>query len=427
MESNLPLLGAFIALAWALDALLAAVRSSWGNARRAQMENWKHQPPDRVARALALLERQPRLNATLRFAQYTGRMLAVGLLLPLGSEVLHFSLGGTLLLLVVGMWLLAVLEFGMEAWVLQAPEIWALRLSGLALALSKLFSPLLWLPPVRARCQVEERSVVEVVDEIKRLMEMETSQEGGLDQEERQMIASIFAFRETVAREVMVPRIDMLALEVNTSFEAAVDALLESGFSRVPVYEETVDNVLGLLYAKDLLRAWRTGQSVKSLRDLLRPAYFVPEAKRLDELLSEMQARHIHMALVVDEYGGVAGLVTLEDIVEEIIGEIQDEYDLREEKAFQQVSEDEYLVLGRIDLDDFNELMHADLPVDEADTLGGFIYMQIGRVPTGGEQVRVGDLELTVAQVTGRRIRKVRVRRLPSTEADSTEEVIHAD
>ncbi len=426
MTGNLPLTGLLAGLAWVLDVLLAAVRSSWGNARRAQMEDWKQQPPDRVARALALLEQQPRLNATLRFAQYTGRMLAVGLLLPL-SAALGVGLPGTLAVLVGGMWLLAALEFGLEAWVLRAPEIWALRLAGPALVLSKLFAPLLWLPPVRARCRVEERSVVEVVDEIKRLMEVETSREGGLDQDERQMIASIFAFRETVAREVMVPRIDMLALEVHTPFEQAVDALLESGFSRVPIYEETVDNVLGLLYAKDLLRAWRNGQPVASLRDLLRPAYFVPEAKRLDELLAEMQARHIHMALVVDEYGGVAGLVTLEDIVEEILGEIQDEYDLREEKAFQQVAEGEYLVLGRMDLDDFNELMHADLPVDEADTLGGFIYTQIGQVPSGGEQVRVGDLELTVAQVSGRRIRKVRVRRLPPAASDATEEAAHAD
>jgi CBS domain containing-hemolysin-like protein len=144
---------------------------------------------------------------------------------------------------------------------------------------------------------------------------------------------------------------------------------------------------------------------------LLRPAYFIPEAKKVDELLAEMQLQRIHMAIVVDEYGGIAGLVTLEDIVEEIIGEIQDEYDLSEELPYQEISEHEYLFQGRINLDDFNELMDSHLPIDEADTLGGFMYSQIGRVPLGGEQVQFGDLLLTVEQVSGRRIRKVRAQK----------------
>jgi CBS domain containing-hemolysin-like protein len=166
--------------------------------------------------------------------------------------------------------------------------------------------------------------------------------------------------------------------------------------------------VIGLLYAKDLLRAHIQGQSIQSMRNLLRPAYFVPEAKKVDELLREMQARSIHMALVVDEYGGIAGLVTLEDIVEEIVGEIRDEYDAGEEQLFEKVADDEYVFHGRIDLDDFNSVMNSDLPKDAADTLGGFIYSQIGRVPTGGEQVEADDLLLTVEVVSGRRIRRVR-------------------
>ena len=159
----------------------------------------------------------------------------------------------------------------------------------------------------------------------------------------------------------------------------------------MPVYEETIDNVIGLLYAKDLLRVQlQEGQKISSLRSLLRPAYFVPEAKKVDELLREMQARSVHMALVVDEYGGIAGLVTLEDIVEEIVGEIRDEYDQSEEQLFEKVSEDEYIFHGRIDLDDFNTVMGTNLSKEVADTLGGFIYSQIGRVPVGGETSRGG-------------------------------------
>jgi putative hemolysin len=168
------------------------------------------------------------------------------------------------------------------------------------------------------------------------------------------------------------------------------------------------DNVIGLLYAKDLLRTRLEGQNLASLRSVLRPAYFVPEAKKVDELLREMQSRSVHLALVVDEYGGIAGLVTLEDIVEEIVGEIRDEYDQGEEILYEKIGEEEYLFHGRVDLDDFNRAMNSNVPKDVADTLGGFIYSQIGRVPVGGERIDVDNLILTVEQVSGRRIRRVR-------------------
>ena len=227
-------------------------------------------------------------------------------------------------------------------------------------------------------------------DELKSWVE-EGQPEGSLEQGERRMIYSIFHFGDTLAREIMVPRIDILALDVSTPLEEAILALNNSGHSRVPVFEETIDNVIGLLYAKDLLRVRLEGQNLSSLRSLLRPAYFVPEAKKVDELLREMQARSVHMALVVDEYGGIAGLVTLEDIVEEIVGEIRDEYDQSEEHAVRTGRmTDEYLFHGRIDLDDFNSGDGIHLTKDVADTLGGFIYSQIGRVPVGGETSRSG-------------------------------------
>jgi CBS domain containing-hemolysin-like protein len=206
----------------------------------------------------------------------------------------------------------------------------------------------------------------------------------------------------------MVPRIDMLSLEVTTPLPDAVDALLESGYSRVPVFEESIDNTLGLLYAKDLLKVWREGSELDSMRELLRRVFFVPEAKKVDELLTEMQSQRVHMSIVVDEYGGVAGLVTLEDIVEEILGEIQDEYDEGEEAPYQKLESGEYLFMGRIDLDDFNEIMGSELPGDDADTLGGFIYSRLGRVPTVGDKVQADQLLLVVEQVSARRIRKVR-------------------
>ena len=186
----------------------------------------------------------------------------------------------------------------------------------------------------------------------------------------------------------------------------------KSGHSRVPVYEETIDEIIGLLYAKDLLRTDLTEKEKTEVRPFLRKAYFIPESKNVDELLREMQAQGVHMAVVVDEYGGTAGLVTLEDIMEEIVGEIRDEYDQAEELEFQQMSADEVVFSGRIDLDDVYDILGVDLTEDMADTLGGYIYGQIGRVPVGGEQIKVDGWLLTVSQVSGRRIRKVLAKRV---------------
>jgi CBS domain containing-hemolysin-like protein len=210
------------------------------------------------------------------------------------------------------------------------------------------------------------------------------------------------------------------------------------------VYEESVDNILGLLYAKDLLRVWNQellgdqapagnqelgiqGERGDSLRNLLRPATFVPEAEKVDELLEEMQEGHVHMAMVVDEYGGIAGLVTLEDIFEEIVGEIQDEYDQSEEAPYMQAGEGEYVFQGRVDLKDFNEVMGSQLPTEETETLGGFIYEQVGRVPVSGESLRVGDINLTIEQVTRRRIRKVRALKQPLASQEGNQDGNDAD
>jgi putative hemolysin len=314
-----------------------------------------------------------------------------------------------IIILVLGAILVLDIEIIIEEKVKKDPEEWNVRLSAFTRLIAFLFYPLTLItvgaikPPSRS-----EQGVNGLTDEELRSLVGSDNEEGILEQEERKMISSIFRLGNTLAREIMIPRIDVNALEVEVSLEKAVDCLLKTGHSRMPVYEESVDNILGLLYAKDLLPIWREGSQITSLQDILRPAYFVPEAKKVDELLAEMQARRIHMAIVVDEYGGVAGLVTLEDIVEEIVGEIQDEYDQAEESPFQVLQSGEYIFQGRVDLDDFNEIMGSYLPPDEADTIGGFIYNRVGRVPTNGESLQIDNLVLTVEQVSGRRIRKVR-------------------
>ncbi len=393
-----------------IDLLLAAVRVSILNARLPFLLTLREQYPGPVERTMALLER-PRLRTSLRLGVVVTHFILEGtaiwlFILFIGrAPVLAAALG---LLAAAGL-LLLIIEFILEGLILPRAELWAVRFSGLGRAFDLLLSPLssLLLLLLGSPAMLEHRLSPVTEDELKSWVE-EGQPEGSLEQGERLMIYSIFHFGDTLAREIMVPRIDILALEVSTSLAEAIQALNESGHSRVPVYEETIDNVIGLLYAKDLLQVRLEGQSLASLRSLLRPAYFVPEAKKVDELLREMQARSVHMALVVDEYGGIAGLVTLEDIVEEIVGEIRDEYDESEEQLYEKVADDEYLFHGRIDLDDFNDVMGSHLTKEVADTLGGFIYSQIGRVPVGGERVDVDNLTLTVEQVSGRRIHRVR-------------------
>jgi CBS domain containing-hemolysin-like protein len=407
------------------DLLLVATRVSLLNTSLARLLGQREQMMPQVNRALAALTYPIRLQASMLIAQSMVRFLLAGLslLIFVPWERLLTPVpfaAGVLLIVAAGSFML---EWLVEWHVSRQPETWAIRLSILARILMLVLTPLLALPLLiarRANPAIENQSSV-TETELMTLVEA-SQEEGVLEQGERRMIVSIFKLGDTLAREIMVPRIDLLALDVDTPLADAVDALLESGYSRVPVFRETVDNILGLLYTKDLLRIWREGNQIASLKDLLRRAYFVPEAKKVDELLAEMQAQRIHMAIVVDEYGGVAGLVTLEDIVEEIVGEIHDEYDKAEENLYQQVDDGEFVFLGRVDLDDFNEIMESTLPRDEADTLAGFMYSRIGRVPVGGENVQVEDLELTVEQVSGRRIRKVRAQRIPPASQNGEKE-----
>jgi len=197
--------------------------------------------------------------------------------------------------------------------------------------------------------------------------------------------------------------------------------VIAHGYSRLPVYEGTVDNIIGILYAKDLFRAVRSGQTGESVRHFLRPAYFIPESKRVDELLHEMQQKRIHIAIVVDEYGGTAGLVTIEDLLEEIVGEIEDEYD-RGKQAVIWVSPDEVIVDGTMTIDDVNDLLGLHLVGEEVDRIGGLVLERLGALPSVGDQVELNGARLSVVATDGRRVRQVRVTRLAAPETQGAAE-----
>ncbi len=229
-----------------------------------------------------------------------------------------------------------------------------------------------------------------------------------IETEERALIHSIIEFGDTIVREVMVPRPDMVTVGVDQSVEAALEQALEAGFSRMPAVEQQVDDVVGIAYTKDLIRTVRTGKETDPVRAHLRVAHFVPETKRVSDLMREMQADKFHQAVVVDEYGGTAGLVTLEDLIEELVGEIVDEFDV-EEAPIEQLGAGVLRVSARLPVDEVNELINADLPTGAWDTVGGLVFDLLGHVPVAGESVTVDGLRLVADRVTGRRIERVRI------------------
>ncbi len=234
----------------------------------------------------------------------------------------------------------------------------------------------------------------------------------GLEDDEREMIHSIIEFHDSIVREIMVPRIDVVSLPADATVDDAIRTVDECNHSRIPVYEGSIDRITGLLYAKDLLALVRDGRMVDSGRtvgDLARPAYFIPESKKLDETLAELKAERIHMAIVIDEYGGTAGLVTMEDVLEEIVGEIEDEFDAAE-SLFEWIDARTLRVDPKIDLEDLIEVLGVDLPTDEgSETLAGLIYEAAGRVPEKGDQVTIAGLAVVVEGVADQRILQVRL------------------
>lgn len=245
-----------------------------------------------------------------------------------------------------------------------------------------------------------------------------SDEEAIIEDEEKEMIASIFEFSDKLVREVMVPRIDVAAVSCDTPMLQALEVILKAGHSRIPIYRDTIDNIQGVLYAKDLLKYLRDSRTDTPISRVTRPAYFIPESKKVDELLQELQQRKVHMAIVVDEYGGTAGLVTIEDLLEEIVGEIQDEYDA-EEPTVEALNSHEYLFDARVPIDEVNKLLGVELPDEGGDTLGGFIYSQLGKVPALGDRVEYENVTVEVLSVNGRRIKQVRAIVTPGRDDDS--------
>ncbi len=232
-----------------------------------------------------------------------------------------------------------------------------------------------------------------------------------LEEDEKKMIHSIFELGETRVKEIMVPRIDMICIEEGTDLEEIKEIVRKNGHSRIPLFRESIDQITGIVYVKDLFLEERRSEEKVDLSKIARKAHFVPENKKIDELLQEMRKEKVHLAIVVDEYGGTAGLVTLEDILEEIVGEIEDEYD-KEEPPVKKIDEKSYSVSGKLSIHDLNDFLELDLPEKEFETVGGLIYDLIGGVPEEGKKIEYKGLSFQVERMKSQRIIRVKVKKL---------------
>ncbi len=237
-------------------------------------------------------------------------------------------------------------------------------------------------------------------------------EEGSLDGEERERIYKIFEFSDTVAREVMTPRTDMVCLEMNSTLEEARKIIVKTGFSRIPIYQENVDHIMGILYAKDLLQY---ADDNHRLQDILREPYFIPETKKVDELLEKMQKSKVHLAIVVDEYGGTSGIVTIEDLLEEIVGEIFDEYDVTK-IPIRIIDQQTAVINGGVPIDEVNQALNMNIPENGFETVGGFMLDQFGHIPKEGEKISFEGVDFIVFKTDGVRIMKVKVEKTHSPE-----------
>ncbi len=396
-------------------------------------------------RAIALEEEgNKRAGRLVRMLEHPEQTLNVVLLVVLVSQLTSATLIGVLLEgtagtlgVVLGIVLQIVLffvigEVAPKTFAVQHTERAALALTPMLWFLTN-FAPLRWLSSLLigiANVVLPGRGLKQgpfVTEEDLRTMADVAASEDSIEREERRLIHSIFEFGDTVVREVMLPRPDMVAVDADDTIEEAIERAIERGFSRLPVCEDhSTDDIIGLVYLKDLVRRARAGEGADVVRVAVRPAIFVPEQKRVAELLREMRTKQFHMAVVVDEHGGTSGLVTLEDLLEEIVGEIADEYDV-EMPAVERLADGSLRVPGRTPVDEVSEALGTELPDEEWDTVGGLILNLLGHVPDEGETVRFQGLEFRTERVQGRRIASVRITRLADAESNEPDVVVDED
>jgi putative hemolysin len=404
-----------IVIALILAATAASAETSLTSISRVRLRQLVEQ---KVQRAIEVerLHRDPNAYlSTILIVNTVAIIVASSAATLLALHLYHEQVAEWLVSLVLSLVVLVVCEITPKTLALQRAERVALRLAPLVAGATLVMRPVVYVLTAVTRLilrilggKAEVRGPFVTEEELKMLVTV-GEEEGVIEEEEREMIHGIFEMGDMSVREVMVPRTDLVAIEVNEPVEKAVDLVTKHGHTRIPVYEGNLDHIVGVLYAKDLLRAVVRGEH-KSLREIGRKPFFTPESNKVQDVLRDLRKNRVHMAIVVDEYGGTAGAVTIEDILEEIVGPIQDEYDIGEEDEIQFINPNEVVLDGRVSVDDVNELLKLNIAGDNYDTIGGYVLNQLGATPKVGATLKLGNAELRVEAVQGTRIKKVRIK-----------------
>jgi len=404
-----------IVIALILAALAASAETSLTSISRVRLRTLVEQ---KVPQAILIerLHRDPNgYLSTILIVNTVAIIVASSAATLLALHLYQERVAEWLVSLILSLIVLVACEITPKTLALQRAERVAIRMARLVAAATFVMRPIVFVLTAVTRLilrmlggRAEVRGPFVTEEELKMLVSV-GEEEGVLEEEEREMIHGIFEMGDMRVREVMVPRTDLVAIEVNEPVEKAVDLVTKHGHTRIPVYEGNLDHIVGVLYAKDLLRAVVRGEQ-KTLRDIARKPYFTPESNKVQDVLRDLRKNRVHMAIVVDEYGGTAGAVTIEDILEEIVGPIQDEYDIGEEDEIQFISPNEVVLDGRVSVDDVNELLKLNIAADDYDTIGGYVLNQLGAAPKVGATLKLGTAELRVEGVQGTRIKKVRIK-----------------
>jgi CBS domain containing-hemolysin-like protein len=411
-----------IVLLIAFSAVLALSETAFVRASRIRLLNLAEEGDKRAERVLRMLERPEQTMNTVLLVVLACQMVSATLLGTL-LEPTFGAAGVALGILIEIVVVFTFAEVAPKTFAVQHAERAVMAVSGLLAFLTR-FPPLrvltrgfIGLANVVLPGKGLRRGPFVTEEEILTMADV-AAQEAAIETEERELIHSIFDFGDTVVREVMVPRPDMVAVDADSTVDEAIRIAIGAGKSRLPAFNETTDDIVGLVFLKDLVTHSGSGEGNEPVRQLKRDARFVPESKRIAELLREMQTEKFHMAIVIDEHGGTAGLVTMEDLLEEIVGEITDEYDA-DEPGVERLPGGALRVPGRTPIDEVNELLGTDLPQEEWDTVGGLVFNALGHVPTEGECARVSGLEFCAERMQGRRIVSVRITRLASSHDET--------
>ena len=420
----------FLAVLIFLSALFSSAETAFLSTNKIRLRNLQEEGEKKADLVLFMLDNQNKLISALLVGNNIVNIGSSALATKMATE----AFGNAGVGIATGIMTLLVLVFGEvipKNLAAAHAETWAMFIAPFIRLVSFVLTPVVFLLTKLSDFVVhfsksdDEEDPTITEDEFKILVNV-GQEEGVLDESESEMINSIFEFDETVVKAIMVPRIDIVAVDVEDSINEALRIIVDGGHSRIPAYEESIDNIVGILYAKDIFAHLDADFDTMKVKELLRPAYYIPETKKVSDLLNELRLKKVHMAIILDEYGGTNGLVTIEDLIEEIIGDIQDEYDVEDDLIVMH-GEDHLVADARAPIGDVDDAFDVELDEEiledsEADTIGGLAFEHLGGIPAVGDEVTVGRFLIRIVDVSGRRISKVEILLLPPEEKETDED-----